>query len=143
MGSLRLFAVTALIVLLSGCEEYRITLPNGWILEQWSGGDHVIFKTDTEKRIQNLIGPTVEAYGVVDNVVAGRVAPHLRAEWPPDLPVPKGGYFVVETATGRVWHGLDEAAWRQRLRDLGVTEEPRLQRPTRHDRQYGPQPAAS
>jgi hypothetical protein len=124
------------LFLMTGCMQgdFDIALPNGWELSRWSSGEYVVLKTTKDSNeVKVRIGPTVARYQVIGHVVTGHVA---ASDFPvPDRPVL--GYFVVDTKTDRVWQGLDERAWRQRLRELGVTEEPQLKWPTRHDRQYG------
>ncbi len=123
-------------LLLVGCQQgdFSVALPGGWHLSRWSSGEYVVLRTaKSSNEIEVMIGPTVDRYQVFGVVIVGHVGPWKGVN-APDRPVL--GYFVVDTATQRVWEGLDEAAWRQRLRELGITEDPQLHRPTRHDRQY-------
>ncbi len=106
-----------------------------------ASGEYAVFKTEPNSNlIKIIIGPTVDRYQVHEAIITGYVSP-WHGPNAPERPVL--GYFVIDTATDRVWQGLDERAWRQRLRELGVTEEPQLKWPTRHDRQYGPKRADS
>src|SRR5690606_8093636 len=102
-------------------------LPGGWELLSWRGYGYMIHKVDEQSNaVEVVIGPTVKRCQVIGAVITGQVV----AE-PPEIDPrlrPTSGYFVVETATGRVWQGLDEATWRQRLRDVGITGEPALKR---------------
>ncbi len=128
-----LLALVALFT--TGCWDYEIALPHGWKLSQWSAGENVVLKpAPGSSRIATLVGPTVDRYQVVEHFVLGHVdalpdAVHYGFRSSP-------GYFIVDTATNRVWQGLDELAWRQQLRELGIAEEPQLHWPTRYDTQY-------
>ncbi len=135
-----LLAPIALLVVACVQGDFSIALPGEWHLSRWSSGEYVVLKTTKgTNEIEVQVGPTVDRYQVLGQIITGYVSPWRG---PDPLERPVLGYFVIDTPTGRVWQGLDEAAWRQRLRELGITEGPRLQRPTRHDRQYGPKPAA-
>ncbi len=130
-ASRRLLVRAGLLVLVTlgvaGCWEATLDLPGGWKQASWSGYGYMLFKTaENSTRIEVEIGPTVKCCQVIGTVITG----HVVAE-PPEIDPrmkPTSGYFVVETRMGRVWQGLDEATWRKRLRDVGVTDEPPLKR---------------
>jgi hypothetical protein len=133
----RLFLLAPIALLVVACVQgdFSIALPGEWQLMRSASGEYAVFKTEpNSNEMKILIGPTVDRYQVLGAVITGHVSP-WHGPNAPERPMP--GYFVVDTATDRVWQGLDERAWRQRLREFGVTEEPQLKWPTRHDRQYG------
>lgn len=112
----------ALAALPALVERGRPTLPNGWQLHRWSPYGVVISKEDpTSGQYEAMIGPDVRCLHVRGAVLTGRVSPRGPA------PLSRGPtYFVVDTATRRVWQGLDGAAWRERLREVGLAEPPAL-----------------
>jgi hypothetical protein len=119
-----------LALALAGCWEATLDLPGGWKQASWRGYGYFLFKTaENTTRIELEIGPTVKRCQVIGTVITG----HVVAEPPKIGPYrrPTSGYFVVDTATGRVWQGLDEATWQGRLRDVGITDEPALKRLSR------------
>lgn len=118
-------AVVLVAFAMTACSDWAMRLPGEWVLSRWSAGEYVVFKAGEDGRIENQVGPTVEGYRVFGKVVTGRVGP---SDFPGEHPTP--GYFVVDTATHRVWQGLDEAAWRERLRQLGIHRPPGLKRPS-------------
>src|SRR5579864_230480 len=96
-----------------------IALPNGYYLEPTKSGGLAL---DKGHGSTVMPGP-VAAYAVVRQVVTGALGepPPLSRHYTNDLPY-KGSadtrYFVLDTRTGKLDSGLDEAAWKMRMSEL-------------------------
>jgi hypothetical protein len=125
----RIVVSLALVVsLLAGCgQESDATLPGGYVL----------FKTDSLPKDRYLIttgsGSVVVPYSVAElavkgQLVVGRVekvrAPAGFDDEPERWTAP--GYFVLDTASGALRLGLNEADWIADLKARGIHERPRL-----------------
>ena len=98
-----------------------VALPNGYYLQAAKGNELSIVKNNGRAVVP---GP-IAAYAVSRNIVMGALgtAPPLARTYTNDLPF-KGDantrYFILETLTGKVTTGLDEATWKMQLESLGV-----------------------
>lgn len=75
-----------------------------------------------------VVPAKVVEVGVHENIVVGRV------EFSPDSDTPfenAEGYFILDTETGKVVLRLSQEELGQRLSNLGVSEIPRLSRPSK------------
>jgi hypothetical protein len=123
---LRLLAILGgLTVVLSACAGTHarqvIALPNGYYLEPNQKG-----QTELVKRSGHTVVPApIAAYSVAGEIVAGALGgamPEGRS-YANDLPFHGGSdtrYFVLDTRSGRLDQGLDDAAWHKRLEELGA-----------------------
>lgn len=98
-----------------------VALPNGYYLQASTGDELSIVKNNGRAVVP---GP-IAAYAVSRNIVMGALGtpPPLARTYTNDLPF-KGDantrYFILDTLTGKVVTGLDEAAWKVQLTSLGV-----------------------
>jgi len=98
-----------------------VALPNGYYLQASRGDELSVVKSSGRAVIP---GP-IAAYAVSRNIVMGALGkpPPLARTYTNDLPF-KGDantrYFILDTLTGKVVTGLDEAAWKMQLESLGV-----------------------
>ena len=126
-GSLPRLASFAVLALLCGCGagggDYQLALPHGYALARANSMQHSVITP--EGRL--VVLPDVVELGRSGDVVFG------RTERPADPSLDLGGtpgYFVVRTADGAVRTGMAREEWLAALRELGVSGEPVLQRPT-------------
>lgn len=107
-----------------------IALPNGFYLQPNKSGGLSLVK----RRGSAVIPGSVAAYAVVRQVVTGALGepPPLHRHYTNDLPF-KGTadtrYFVLETTSGTLDSGLDEAAWKARLAALSLPADVELHAP--------------
>ena len=107
-----------------------IALPNGYYLVPTKAGGLSLDKGHGHSVVP---GP-VAAYSVVRQVVTGALGepPPLNRHYTNDLPY-KGSadtrYFVLDTRTGKLDTGLDEAAWKMRLTALELPSPVELHSP--------------
>lgn len=115
----------ALTLCLSSCATAGvhsvIALPNGYYLQQNKDGQPSLVKRSGGAVIP---GP-IAAYKVYRDWVTGALgaAAGKRGVYMNDLPFHGGAdtrYFVLETSSGKLESGLDEAAWKSRLAALGA-----------------------
>jgi hypothetical protein len=120
-----LWLVLALV--LSGCGDYRVPLPNGYELVRVYAG--AILIADPTKAL--VVNADIDGYTVLADLIVGHVAP---ADHPPERDMSVPGYFIVNTRTREVRMGLEKPAWLDALLALGVRDEPRLGTPSRFDK---------
>jgi hypothetical protein len=98
-----------------------IALPNGYYLQPNKAGGLSLAK----RRGGAMVRESIAAYAVVRQVVTGALGepPPLHRYYTNDLPF-KGTadtrYFVLDTTSGKLDTGLDEAAWKARVAALGL-----------------------
>jgi hypothetical protein len=98
-----------------------VALPNGYYLQASKGDELSRVKSNGRAVVP---GP-IAAYAVSRNIVMGALGapPPLARTYTNDLPF-KGDantrYFILDTLTGKLVTGLDEAAWKMQLTSLGV-----------------------
>ena len=109
---------------LSGCGDYGIRLPGGYSLDRIYAGAVLI--SHPEKGI--VITAHIDRYTVRDKLVIGHVSP---AELPPESDYSRPGFFLLNTETHEVKQGLDKQTWLDSLREVGITHEPNLIKPSR------------
>ncbi len=105
----------------AGTTEAVIALPNGYYLEPTKSGGLSIEKAHGHAVVP---GP-VAAYAVMRQIVTGALGepPPLHRHYTNDLPYHGNAdtrYFVLDTTTGKLDSGLDEAAWKMRMSDLNL-----------------------
>jgi hypothetical protein len=96
-----------------------VVLPNSFYLQPDQGGQTKLVKHDGSR----LIPGTIAAYAVCGQYVVGAegTTPPPSHEITNDLDFaggPDTHYFILDTVSGKLEAGLNEAAWRQRLKDL-------------------------
>ena len=109
-----------------GCGDYEVALPNGYKLVRMGRNKVVILLPDFAG---TAISPTVRQYAVLSDVVTGYAEPPPPSLNPGSEEPELKGYFVVDTASGKTWVGLERATWLERLREFGISDEPKLIRP--------------
>jgi hypothetical protein len=97
-----------------------VVLPNSFYLQPDTGGQTKLVKHDGTR----LVAGTIAAYAVSGQYVIGAegTTPPPNHEITNDLDfagTPDTHYFILDTVSGKLESGLNEAAWRQRLKDLG------------------------
>ena len=118
-------ALLILVLTANGCAAKPspavVALPNGYYLQASKGDELSIVKSNGRA----VIPSPIAAYAVSRNIVMGALGtpPPLARTYTNDLPF-KGDantrYFILDTLTGKVVTGLDEAAWKMQLTSLGV-----------------------
>jgi hypothetical protein len=112
-------------ILLSGCTDFKIELPNGYILFRANATE--IYIIDPNRLVDRIVvEPHIEKYNVIDKVVVGYAV--LAKGEMKEYSIP--GYFILETETGTVTQGLSKDAWVKKLKELGINSEPKLKAPT-------------
>lgn len=95
---------------------FVVALPNGYYIKRDKSSEPIIATRAGKVVVQ---GP-VAAYAVFRQLVAGAVgewAPRAGG-YPNATPyegTPESRYFILDTTTGKLETGLDEATWRSRL----------------------------
>ncbi|HEV2703337.1 MAG TPA: hypothetical protein VGV09_17045 [Steroidobacteraceae bacterium] len=97
-----------------------VVLPNSFYLQPDKGGQTKLVKHDGSR----LVSGTIAAYAVVGQYVIGAegTTPAPSHEITNDLDFAGTAdtrYFILDTVSGKLESGLTEAAWRQRIKDLG------------------------
>lgn len=107
-----------------------IALPNGYYLQPNKAGGLSLVK----RRGSTVAPESIAAYAAVRQVVTGAFgepAP-LHRHYTNDLPFQGHAdtrYFVLDTTSGKLDTGLDEAAWKARLAALGLPAAVELHAP--------------
>ena len=119
------FVMSGLFVLFSGCSDFKIKLPNGYVLFRANATE--IYIIDPKRIVDRIIVfPHIEKYNVINTIVVGNVVSaegEMKEYSDP-------GYFILETNTGKVTTGLTKDSWLLKLKELGVDSEPELKIPT-------------
>lgn len=114
----------ALAIVALGC-DFKVPLPHGYEIWQLEGRDTRVVTPNH----YTAVAPDVRSYAVIGDVVVGYATlPRPPAPREPEPPVVRTapGYFILDTASGRVWDPLTKEQWLARLRKLGVANEPSL-----------------
>lgn len=116
-ASVLMIAVSAHAASISGPV---VVLPNSYYLQPDEGGQTKLVKRDGKR----LLPGTIAAYVVVGELVLGAIGttPPPGHQFTNDLEfkgTPDTRYFILDTTTGKIESGLDEAAWHKRLQELG------------------------
>lgn len=132
------FSVLIAAFSIAACGDYEIRLPGGYYLVRVYAGAYIIsFRgQDGQSRTDEVVvNATVDSYQVLDGLIVGHVST-LDYMSPEEKEVSKPGYFILNTKTHEVKQGLDKKAWLDSLNALGVSSVPRLDKPSRFDRDY-------
>ncbi len=128
-GGIYLALVCLVVVGTISCGDYSVQLPGGYSLVRVYGQTVLISRPGEGV----VIEASIDGYAVVGSLIVG----HVRlADHPPESDYSKLGYFIIDTQTHEAKQGLDKSSWLQALRVAGVTGEPKLDRPSRFDRNY-------
>jgi|SRR5438445_2733995 len=123
-------ALLLAVVSTTSCNgDYAIRLPGGYSLVRIYSGTVVISHPD----IGIVVEANVDGYAVVGSLVVGHVS---LASRDPEQEFSKPGYFVLNTRTHETKQSLDKAAWLESLRAAGILGEPKLNKPSRSDKNY-------
>jgi hypothetical protein len=101
-----------------------VVLPNSYYLQPDHGGQTKLVKHDGGR----VLPGTVAAYVVSGQIVVGAIGEVSAAarQFTNDLEftgTPDTRYFILDTASGKLEAGLDEAAWRKRAQELGLPSD--------------------
>lgn len=124
-----------------------ILLPGGYVM--WSTGHGPLLELNAREQLRLMrerddysnkrIGPSVERYRVFDNIITGYASEprwpgtYTPGSWGDEVP----GYFVIDTQAHVFYVGLSKQEWMDKLSEFGVTDEPRMYRPSRFDKRLG------
>jgi hypothetical protein len=116
-ASLFMIAMSAYASSLSGPV---VVLPNSYYLQPDDGGQTKLVKHDGKR----VLPGTIAAYLVSGQLVVGAIGatPAPGHQFTNDLEFAGTAdtrYFILDTASGKLESGLDEAAWHKRLQELG------------------------
>lgn len=121
---------SALVLFLgAACGDYAIQLPGKYQLTRVHGAAVVINHPDRGV----IIDANVDGYALMGKLIVGHVS---LAEHAPERELSRPGYFIVDTSTDHVEQGLDKNSWLNVLRAAGITQEPKLAKPSRFDSDY-------
>jgi hypothetical protein len=117
-------------VALAAEPPFVVALPNGYYLEKKKGAEINLVK----RRGGTVVRGPVAAYGIHRNLIAGAVGqwPPRPSGYPNETPFPENAdakYFILDTTTGQAETDLALAAWKERLKTLGVPETFRIVAP--------------
>jgi hypothetical protein len=112
------------LLTIAGCASAPppvVSLPNGYYLQRNRAGEINI----VARRGGTTLGQNVAAYAVYRDLVVGATGfwEPRAGGYPNALPykgTPDSRYFILETDSGHLQNGLEEATYRQRLKDLGA-----------------------
>lgn len=136
LAPLRVIALSFVAALTAACTTAAappkavVALPNGYYLQPTQEAETALVKRGGRE----VLKESIAAYAVSGNVVAGALGkrdPKSRIytnDWPYQG-TPESRYFVLDTINGKLDAGLEEAAWRARLAELGVNQELRIYAP--------------
>jgi hypothetical protein len=115
-------------VLVGGCGDYSVCLPNGFsMVRVYPGAVHVV--RPNHEGI--AIFANVDEYAVLGDYVVGHVDPPKHEL---ERSMSKPGYFILNTSSGDAKDAMDLDAWRAELRRSSLATDPALARPSRfHD----------
>jgi hypothetical protein len=85
------------------------------------------------------VGPDVDGYRVYKNTIVGHVVKEVYPfEWGDQYGPPReqrpAGYFIIDVRNDIVYAGLTKQQWLDKLREFGVTSEPKLFKPSVFDK---------
>lgn len=115
--------------ILLGCGDYAVNLPGGYSLVRIYAGAVLI------KHSSNgvVINANIDKYKVINETIVGHVT---LAELTPERDYSKPGYFIINTKTHEVKEGLEKKNWLEALQKQGIINEPKLNKPSRLDKDY-------
>lgn len=85
------------------------------------------------------VGPDVDGYRVYEHIITGHVIKEVYPyEWGDEGGPPREqrpvGYFIIHVRDDMVYDGLTRQEWLEKLRQFGVTSEPKLFKPSIFDK---------
>ena len=115
-----------LLLGVTACGDYSVSLPNGYTLVSVYSGAILINHPHEGIAVEaNIVG-----YQVIGDLVVGH---SIEAELLPEKDLSKPGYFILDTRTHKVIQALDRTTWLSNLKRLGISEVPALKKPSRFD----------
>jgi hypothetical protein len=93
--------------------DFEIALPHGYVLARNSPDIKLI--ADPSGAV--VVRPSVRRYRVVGDLVVGEIGAY---DSHPSDRMEIVGYFILDTRTGDIQRGMDEARWRAAMRDRGA-----------------------
>jgi hypothetical protein len=101
-----------------------VVLPNSYYLQPDQGGQTKLVKHDGSR----VLPGTIAAYIVSGQIVVGALGqtPAYSHDYSNDLEFtgkPETRYFILDTASGKLETDLEEAAWKKRLQELGLSAD--------------------
>ena len=128
-GGTYLALVCLVVVGTISCGDFSVHLPGGYSLVRVYGQTVLISRPGEGV----VIEASIDGYAVVGSLIVG----HTKlADHPPESDYSKPGYFIIDTQTHEAKQGLDKSSWLKALKAAGVSDEPKLHRPSRFDREY-------
>jgi hypothetical protein len=117
-------SLAALLGGCNGCSDYSVGLPNGYRLARNSAESTDIFKSST--RIEATVPPNIIELNVQGDLVFGQAVHSPMASRKS-----VAGYFILDTKHERAQVGLTKEKWLAELKKFGISEEPKLKKPSR------------
>ena len=114
-------------VLVGGCGDYSVCLPNGFSMVRVYAGAVHIGRPNHEGI---AVFANVDSYAVLGDYVVGHVK---LPKHDPERSLSKPGYFVLNTSTGESRDGMGVDVWREELRRASLATDPLLEEPSRFD----------
>lgn len=112
----------ALALVTSNSEGEDLKLPGGYAIVETQPNERVI----TRGADVVLFG-NVDRYAISGDLAVGVVTkPKPPTEEPDYYDDVRVGFFLLDTKTGMLVQGMDEASWNQLLKKLGVRKAPEL-----------------
>lgn len=119
-GAIAVVVIFALCLLYTFVTLDRVGLPGGYELS--IANSNAIAVGNADDLI--VIGPHVDRYRVVGDLVVGHVSTPRWHQYPPE----PTGYFVLDTRSGQVSKGLTMSGLASTLKTFGIAEQPTLLR---------------
>jgi len=111
------FLLLALIgIALASCSKDR-RLPNGFVLAAHDSGNVTIMETGSDGVLQEIVPGVIQEYGVVGNIVCGRIEPH---PYPDRTDHNSAGYFIFDTTSGATELGMDREEFQTKFEKMGL-----------------------
>ncbi|MHC4132073.1 MAG: hypothetical protein ACYSSP_13090 [Planctomycetota bacterium] len=126
------FAMSS-IVLGSGWNDYAIHLVNGYELVRTNAPSVFIYRPYSADNVVERsceVPPKIVGINIYGDIVFG------KTEYAPDADdrgqtEAGAGFFILDTKNHQVQLGLDKDAWLISLKELGMSKEPSLNKPSR------------
>jgi hypothetical protein len=114
--------ILSLAVITSNSEAADLKLPGGYAIVETQPNERVI-----THGADVVVFGNVDRYAVSGELVIGVVTkPKPPAEEPNYYDDVRVGFFLLDTKTGMLAPGMDEASWNQLLKQLGFRKIPEL-----------------
>lgn len=126
LKKVNLYLYVFLLLGVTACGDYSVSLPNGYTLVSVYSGAVLI----NHRNEGIAVEANIDGYQVIGDLVVGH---SIGAELLPEKDLSKPGYFILDTRTHKVIQALDRTAWLSNLTRLGISKVPVLNKPSRFD----------